>query len=412
LPDSTGRVPLVCEPEVNAVNRIFALATVVLLLALPGPSFAQSDVDGLRSQFEDVIAGLNNNSFKQFHAAIDADAFLGRIYGAHVIDEDVRRAVTEVDFRTMLEKTFLASFPAPYAQDQVGGDIVGTIISFTEEGGQARATVRFEAKGFRFSYHVYDLVRGRRGRVQIIDWFDYYQSSWFSDAIGAALVHVMPDAVSVSAILELPNPTRAQLFQAGELFKAAREPNPKRFFEIYDGIDEEVRNDPYVVVLNFQYCRGVRNYDRLEAAAGNLAATFPGDAQHSLSLAEFYVQRRRFEEAIAEFGQLQAALGTNDGVIESLKATSAMALGEFERAQAFALSATQVEPGLELGWWTLLRTRTAAEDFEGATEALTMLEERFGHLLIPEKLRRDPFLRVLIKRQEYMDWRKARDQAS
>ena len=106
---------------------------------------------------------------------------------------------------------------------------------------------------------------------------------------------------------------------------------------------------------------------------------------------------------------LQEALGVKDGVVESLKATAAMALGDFERAESFAASATQVEPGLELGWWALLRTRTAAQDYEGAIEPLTALEERFGHLLIPQKLRRDRFLKVLIDQPAYQEWRAAQD---
>ena len=88
-----------------------------------------------------------------------------------------------------------------------------------------------------------------------------------------------------------------------------------------------------------------------------------------------------------------------------------MALGEFGQAQDFALGATRAEPDLELAWWTLLRTRTAAENYAEATEALTQLEDRFGHLLIPQTLRRDRFLKVLIEQQEYKDWRAARDQA-
>ena len=75
------------------------------------------------------------------------------------------------------------------------------------------------------------------------------------------------------------------------------------------------------------------------------------------------------------------------------------------------MSATESEPGLELAWWTLLRTRTAAQDYEAALEPLTALEERFGHLLIPQALRRDPFLKVLIEQPEYQQWRAARDGA-
>ena len=86
-----------------------------------------------------------------------------------------------------------------------------------------------------------------------------------------------------------------------------------------------------------------------------------------------------------------------------------MALGEFERAQDYAVSATQAEPGLELGWWSLLRTRVAAGDYEGALEPLTALEERFGQLLIPQNLRRDKFLKVLIDQPAYQEWRATRD---
>jgi tetratricopeptide (TPR) repeat protein len=155
----------------------------------------------------------------------------------------------------------------------------------------------------------------------------------------------------------------------------------------------------------------LRDPGRLRAAAEDLANTFPQDPRYSLSLAEFYVQARRFDDAIVQFALLENALGIDDGAIRSLKATAAMALGDFERAQEFAQEASGAEPGLELAWWTLLRTRTAAGNYAGATEALTELEDRFGHLLIPQKLQRDRFLKVLIDQQEYKDWRAARDQA-
>ena len=149
----------------------------------------------------------------------------------------------------------------------------------------------------------------------------------------------------------------------------------------------------------------------LQGAAGEIAEIFPSDARFSLSLGEYYVQRGRFGEAIEEFERLGESLGHKDGVVESLKATAAMALGEFEQAQSLAVSATEAEPALELSWWTLLRTRTAAEDYAGAVEVMTVLEERFGELLIPQNLRRDRFLKVLIDQQEYQEWRAARDAA-
>ena len=388
------------------MQRILTIAAVALTLLSPvAPAAARDD---LRTQFVAVIDDLNNNSWKEFHKAIDDDAFLNRIVGARVVDRDMRQYLA-ANFRANIESSFVDSFPRATSEAESGGEIVGTLISFEESNGRAKALVRYEGKGFRFSYHTYEIATARGGRVQIVDWFDHYMGAPFSELVADQLVKVMPTQQAVAGILQLPNPTSGQLFQVGELLKSERDRNVKRYFEILDNMDEALRQEPFIAVMNFRWCRLLQDPGRLQAAAGDLTRVFPGDPRHSLSLAAYYVQRGRFEEAIEQFDLLQGALGVKDGVVESLKATAAMALGEFDRAIAYAESATRAEPGLELGWWSLLRTRTAAEDYAGAIEPLTALEERFGHLLIPQTLRRDRFLRVLIDQPAYQQWRAGRD---
>ena len=97
-----------------------------------------------------------------------------------------------------------------------------------------------------------------------------------------------------------------------------------------------------------------------------------------------------------------------DGAIESLKTSAAIALGNLEDAEKFAVQATQAEPTLELAWWSALRARTAAGDYAGATEAIARLEDDFGERLTPQQLGKDPYLRVLPAQQEYVDWRATR----
>ena len=53
----------------------------------------------------------------------------------------------------------------------------------------------------------------------------------------------------------------------------------------------------------------------------------------------------------------------------------ALALGDAENSAAFAARATTYEPALELGWWSLLRAQSSAEDFADATETLAHLED-------------------------------------
>ena len=44
------------------------------MFVVPQPGFAQSQNDALRSEFEAMIGGLNDNSFKLFHDMIDQRA--------------------------------------------------------------------------------------------------------------------------------------------------------------------------------------------------------------------------------------------------------------------------------------------------------------------------------------------------
>ena len=391
------------------MSRFLALIVSGLLLSVTLPQAAVWAADEkLREQFDEIVEALNDNTFREFQAAINERALINRIFGTRVIDPDVKEAFAD-GFESSLQEIFVSSFPRARTPAQQGGEVIGTVIAFQFENGQGRAIVRYEGSGYRFSYHSYELTQGRGGRLVIVDWFDYYNASWFSEDAGNALLRAMPGQAAVKALMTMPNPSEGQLFQMGELLKAVRDQNPQRYFQIYDGLDEALRQEPYFVALNFHYCRTLGDAGRINQAVEALVTAFPGDPLYSFSLVEFYIARGLYEEAITQLNRFEEALGMKDGVSESFKATSAMALGDFERAQAFALTATEVEPDLELAWWTLLRTRTAAEDYAGATVALTELEDRFGHLLIPQKLQRDRFLKTLIDQQEYKDWRAGRD---
>lgn len=390
------------------MNRLLVFAAVVMILMTPQLAAARSAEEDIREEFAAVIDALNDNTFSAFQDAINEKALVNRILGTRVIEPDVAESFAAA-FSGNLEQMFIESFPRARTREERGGEIIGTIVSFQFQDGQGRAIVRYEGKGYRFSYHSYDLASTRSGKLVIVDWFDYYNSSWFSEDAGNALVRAMPGQVAVRSVMQMPNPSEGQLFQMGELLKAVRDKNAQRYFQIYDGLEEALRKEPLIVVLHFHYCRALGDPARVNLAVQELVAAFPGEALYSLSLAEFYISRSLFKEAIVELDRFEGALGMKDGVSEAFKATSAMALGDFERAQEFALSATQVEPGLELSWWTLLRATTAAENYAGATDAMTQLEDRFGYLLIPQKLRRDRFLKILIGQQEYKDWRAGRD---
>ncbi|MDH3615312.1 MAG: hypothetical protein OEQ90_02450 [Gammaproteobacteria bacterium] len=380
------------------------LAVAAIFTVVLGPVSALADVeaDELRAQFESIVQSLNNNSFEKFTRALVKKDMTARIYANRLIEPDVKKAFAG-DFSTSFEQMFVSSFP------KSKNEILGTLIDFEFQGDEGRAVVRYAASGYRYSYHDYELRLDSRGRIVIVDWIDYYQGSRFSDEAGEALVMAMPSKAATRKLLDNKNLGDGEIFQVGELFKAVRDNKADRFFQIYDGLDEVLLKEEVIARLNLQLALLARDANRIENGVRMLVEMSPDDPLYSLRLIEYYIPSRQYEKAIDALARLQQRIGFEDGATESLKASAALAMGNTDDAEKYALQATVVEPSLELGWWSLLRARTRAGNYAAATEALARLEDDFGHTLDPEKLGRDRFLKVLADKPEYLEWRATRE---
>lgn len=379
-------------------------AAALLLFAPPTTAvvLADTEPDAIRAQFESIVEGLNKNSFDRFNRAISKQDMTARIFGKRLIEPDVKKAFSS-GFTSAVQEMFTSSFPR--SEDE----ILGTLIDFRFDKNEGRAVVRYAASGYRYSYHVYELGLGPRGRVQIIDWLDYYQGNRFSAEAGQTLVMALPSRPATRNLLQNKMLGDGQVFQVGELFKAVRDNKTERFFQIFDGLDEPLLKEPVILRLNLHRSLASPQSPRAANAVRLMTETFPDEALNSLRLTSYYIAVRRYQEAIDALDSLQDGIGIRDGASESLKSAAFLAMGSAADAEKSALQATVAEPSLEVGWWSLLRARTRAEDYSGATEALARLEDDFGHTLDANKLRRDRFLKVLADKPEFRDWRASRE---
>lgn len=383
------------------------LAVAVVFTGLLAPvtenaAAADADADALRVQFESIIQGLNDNSFDRFNRAISKQDMTARIFGNRLIEADVTKAFAS-DFTASVQSMFSSSFPKSKKE------ILGTLIDFQFQGNEGRAVVRYAASGYRYAYHVYELGLDAKGRMLILDWLDYYQGSRFSDEAGQALIMAMPSKPSTRNLLENKTLGEGEIFQVGELFKAVRDNEAERFFQIFDGLDPVLLKEPVILRLNLHLSLAFPESTRAANAVRMLVDAFPDDPLYSLRLIDYYIPTRQYQEAIDALERLQAGIGIKDGATESVKSSAALAMGNTPDSEKYALQATIAEPSLELGWWSLLRARTRAEDYSGATEALARLEDDFGHTLDPKNLKRDRFLKVLADKPEYLNWRASRE---
>ena len=220
-----------------------------------------------------------------------------------------------------------------------------------------------------------------------------------------------PGKPAVRKLLDFQGPTEQQTFQMTELLKASRDMQVDRYFEILGNMDEKLRRQRAVVLTSVQLCKATRNRRKLRSALIDVDKYFPDEPLYSLMLLDYHFPSRKYEQAMQSLLRLQSRLGVQDSAMVARLSAASLVLGNAEDALSYAEQAVQIEPALELGWWSALRARTAARQYDKAVEALDALEKTFGYTLGPEAFEKDPSMSDLLLSSEYEAWNAGREQA-
>jgi len=350
-----------------------------------------------RAGFQEIVEDLNKSSLERFAHAVDQEDMLERIFGLRLIDPKVKKGFRE-DFDANLEGLLKSAFA------DTEGNVRAAWLGFGSRGDRGKAIVRYDLADFQFNYHEYELRLDRKGRVVIVDWVDFMDGEKFSDSVGVALISINPGKSAVRKLIDFQGPTEQQTFQMTELLKASRDRQVDRYFDILKGVDEKIRSQRITVLTSVHLTKATRNRRKLRSALIDVDKYFPEEPLYSLMLLDYYFPSRRFDEAMDALLRLQSRLGVQDSAMLARLSAAALILDKNEDAVAYAEQAIQFEPGLELGWWSALRSQTAMEQFDKAIEALDMLEKKFGYTLSPQAFEKDPAMASLVRSEEYETW--------
>ncbi len=357
-----------------------------------------------RTGFEAIVADLNDGSFERFTSAINREDMLERIFGLRLIDQRVKKGFGE-DFETnfpdIIERQFIV------AKDH---SVRAHLLGFDSRGNIGRATVRYDLPDFQYSYHEYDLRLSEKGDVYIADWIDFLRGETFSESVGEMLVAAAPSKQAVRKLIDLPRPSESQVFQVTEMLKSVRDRRPDRFLEIYGALNEALKAQRITVISHAHLMKDTRKRRELRTALIAMSKYFPNEPKYSLMLLDYYFPSRRYEDALGALERLQARLGVEDSAMKARLSAASLVLQKTDDAVTYASRAVEMEPELELGWWSAARANVVAGDAEQTVLALTQLEDRFGHSLGPDALQKDPLFRELLKTTEYKTWSAGRHQ--
>ena len=352
-----------------------------------------------------IVDNLNYEFFDSFVGAINQQEMLDRIYGLRLIDQRIKRK---------FEESLEGSWPGLIMGGVVSGRGVPeeglrfTLLGVESRGDLGRAVIRADLDNFQFNYFDFDLRLDQHEEVVIVDWINFLDGQAFSQGVGLYLVLAQPSKSALRKLLDFSNASERELFQFGELMKAARDGNLAKFNELRDSIQPRFQRQRIVVESGVRVAKNVRRRREMVAALGIMAEHFPEEPLYSLMLLDHYFPQKKFEEGLAALQRLRDKLDVEDAAMDARMSAALLASGNPTEAVAYADLALGREPGLELGWLSALNARNAVGDFAGTVAALTQLEGEFDYDLSPETLEKSRVFGQLMASEEFAAWLETR----
>ena len=385
------------------------LAFLIVLLVVPALADDADDREELelarqqafRSGFTTIVESLNLGTFDLLVSSINREEFIDRIFGLRLISQTIQR-----DFRENMQTQFADLVRSGFAVSEDG--VKATLLGIESRGDRGRAVVRFDLPELQFSYHEYELILDKKNRVIVVDWVDFLRGEGFTDGVGVSLTIALPSKQAMRKLIDYKNVKDSDLFQFTELLKAARDRRADRYIDIINNLSPEMQRQRIVVLTGVQLTKTIKSRRMMRTALIQMANHFPEEPLYSLMLLDYYVPSKMYEEAVAALRRTYEQFDFDDAAMEARLSAIVLVMGNSADASALADRAIELEPGLELGWWSALRARVASSNFAGAAEALQQLEQHHGHSLGPEALERDKSFAALLASDEFKTWAASR----
>lgn len=378
-------------------------AAVAAFMIMATPLFAAEDDAKAFGQFQEILTGINDRSFDNVKKAIDKTDLRNRVFSARQIEVDAAQ-VFDANFWQFVEAGFQNVLPPS------GSRVKARLVDFAFQDGKGKAAIRLSMPNFEYVYLVFDLRHDGRGRLKIVDWFASRSGQMLSVEIAEELMILMPTKQATRKTISIKNPTDLQLFQVTEIYKASRDGQPARFFEIYDEFNVELKREPFIAKYAMLMAYKLKDIERTVKALEIFVDVYSDQPNFALLTSDIYVAIQEYEKSYDLLMAFQQNFPVKEGALPAKLSALALAIGKPDDAEKYAVEATVDEPTLELGWWSLLRARSSAKNYAAAVEVLTHLEDNFDHRLDEAKLRRDKFrgFSNLVSSQEFKDWRASR----
>jgi len=286
------------------IAKLVASGLAVAIMA--GPLIAAEDDDDAFGQFQEILTAIDGRSFETIQKAIDKTDMRNRVLSARQIEANVAQTF-DTDFWRFVESGFAANLPPP------GSKATTKLVDFAFQDGKGKAAIRFSKPNFEYAYQVFDLRHDGRGRLKIVDWFDSGSGQMLSVEIAEELMIQMPTKSATRKTISIQNPTDLQLFQVTEIYKASRDKQPPRFFEIYDQFNDALKREPFIAKYAVHMAHMLKDTNRLVRTLEIFGQVYSAQPDFALWMSDLYMVMGAYERSYALLKIFQKNFAVNEG---------------------------------------------------------------------------------------------------
>jgi hypothetical protein len=347
-----------------------------------------------------TVTDLAKGNGKAFSKAMNQEAVLDSVFeGISAEDKTVRE----------LRKGLAMGL------DQVGEVMVKNLASANikflrsrDRDSKRTALMRIDFGDKGLNYLDLILEKDKKGKIKIVDWYDYSKGQLYTDSVRQAIVLLLPEERSLLAkLLGTSGINKKEANQFVELGNLMKEQKYAEWLKKYAKLPKKLKNSRILLLTRILAAVASGDESEYRLSLKALHDKMGDDPTLSLILIDYYFYENDFVTAQKALDNLSEHIG-GDASIDALKANIYLTSKDYARSIKYAQKAIEQEAEYEDSYWTLMNAGIFGKQYKTAVAAIEKLESDFGYEIIPEEIEKVEDYKAFSKSEAYTKWKEKR----
>ena len=348
--------------------------------------------------FNAYVDGLNSRDEKVVSDSIDIDAIFDT-----AIESKSDKKRYEKTLTNKFKSEFKASFISSLLTNMADEGFARLIKLGNSSKNQSKALIRIILPSGGAQYLDVTAVSSK-GKVKIVDWFDYSMGQTLTTNVTSILDMVVPRSGFIGKIRDIADDKGRVARAFKDLAEIKRNPDltkAKKFFSDY----KKYMEDNWILMTVATQLMAVSSDEKFNLEILSfMDKHYADDTRAGFLLFDYYFVTNQFDKVIASLNRYEKEFAVEEGGILNFKVITYYQAGDLASALKTTKRCIAVEPSFEQCYWLGVTVAIELKDFTEAIDILNMIVNDLGYEFSHDNIAADPMYADFVKSKEYANW--------